>query len=221
MQAVILAAGRGTRMKDLTKETPKPLLKHKGKSLLEWKLENLPEKITEVIIVVGYLKEKIISHIGSKHCGKKITYIEDTKLTGTGTALWQAKDALCGSFLVMMGDDIYSKEALTNASEENWSITIQEVHRDNNSSRIVLNENNQLEDFITSEKYRERYSDNGFAFTGLYSLSEDIFNYPLIKLKTKEEWGLPQTLLNASKDFQIKLLETTEWRQITSPDNLL
>lgn len=221
MQAVILAAGKGLRMEELTKDTPKPLLKYKNKSLLEWKLENLPEKITEVIIVVGYLKEKIITHIGNEYCGKKIVYIEDTHLAGTGTALWQSKSILHDSFLVMMGDDIYSKESLLNASKEAWSITVQEVSRENNASRIIKNEHGHLKDFVTAETYRSQHRNNGCAFTGLYSLSENIFEYPLVKLQTKEEWGLPQTLLGASSNLNIKILQTNGWEQITSPEDLI
>ena len=65
MFTVILAAGKGTRMGDLAKETPKPMLRVLGKTLLEHKLEMLPESITDVIIVVGYLKDKITEVIGN------------------------------------------------------------------------------------------------------------------------------------------------------------
>ena len=59
MQVVILAAGRGTRMGDLTSDTPKPLLKVKDKTLLEYKLDVLPDSISEVIFVIGYKQEQI------------------------------------------------------------------------------------------------------------------------------------------------------------------
>jgi L-glutamine-phosphate cytidylyltransferase len=55
MQAVILAAGRGTRLKPFTDKTPKTLLKVKDKTILEQSLDKLPREINEVIIVIGYL----------------------------------------------------------------------------------------------------------------------------------------------------------------------
>ena len=60
MKAVILAAGKGTRMGDLSLETPKPMLKVLGKTLLEHKLDSLPDVIDEVVITVGYLKDRIV-----------------------------------------------------------------------------------------------------------------------------------------------------------------
>ena len=54
MKAIILAAGRGTRMGNLTEEIPKPMLLYKGKNLIEYKIDILPEEINEVLIVVGY-----------------------------------------------------------------------------------------------------------------------------------------------------------------------
>ncbi|KKQ79283.1 MAG: hypothetical protein UT03_C0063G0001, partial [Candidatus Moranbacteria bacterium GW2011_GWD2_38_7] len=64
MQIVILAAGRGTRMKDLTDNVPKPMLQINGKPILAYKLEALPEEIDEVIFVVGYFGNQIQQYFG-------------------------------------------------------------------------------------------------------------------------------------------------------------
>jgi CTP:phosphocholine cytidylyltransferase-like protein len=59
LRAIILAAGKGTRMGDLTHSTPKPLVKVNGKPIIERQIECLREKgIKEIIIIIGYLKEK-------------------------------------------------------------------------------------------------------------------------------------------------------------------
>src|SRR5437016_4983418 len=109
MQAVILAAGHGTRMVELTQSVPKPMLTVAGKPLLEYKLDALPEKIDEVIIIVGYLGGVIQKHFGGLYDNKRILYVEQEKLDGTAGALWCAKDILHDRYLVMMGDDIYAK----------------------------------------------------------------------------------------------------------------
>lgn len=60
MKAIILAAGRGSRMRDLTKETPKCLLEVRGKSLLNWQLEALRSAgIADIAIVTGYKREQL------------------------------------------------------------------------------------------------------------------------------------------------------------------
>ena len=110
MQAVILAAGLGTRLRPLTYDTPKPLLKIGDKTLIEYNIERLPECIDELVIVIGYLGEQIIDYFGNQYKGKKISYIKQSQLLGTGHALFLCKKILNDRFLVLMGDDIYSQE---------------------------------------------------------------------------------------------------------------
>ncbi|MCL5436004.1 MAG: NTP transferase domain-containing protein, partial [Patescibacteria group bacterium] len=99
MQAVILAAGLGTRMGSLTKERPKPLLTIENRTLLEHNLLALPKEIDEVVLVVGYLKDQVMAAVGQEFLGKKIRYVVQEELLGTGHALSQCKDVLCGRFL--------------------------------------------------------------------------------------------------------------------------
>jgi bifunctional UDP-N-acetylglucosamine pyrophosphorylase/glucosamine-1-phosphate N-acetyltransferase len=65
MQAVILAAGKGTRMQPLTLTRPKQLVEAAGKPLIEHIVSSLPEEIDEIILVIGYLGNMIIEHCGS------------------------------------------------------------------------------------------------------------------------------------------------------------
>ena len=63
MKAIILAAGRGSRMKDLTDERPKCLIELNGKTLLDWQLESIREAgISEIGIVTGYKRELLLSY---------------------------------------------------------------------------------------------------------------------------------------------------------------
>ena len=220
MQAVILAAGKGTRMNHLASDLPKVLLEVKNKTLLEYKFDVLPEFIKEIVLVVGYKKDTIIYKYGENYSGKKITYIEDKTLTGTAHALWQTKNVLKNQFLVMMGDDIYSKDSIQKVAENNWGVVCKKVSREEDGSRIILDENGKLTDFVTPKIYREKFNDGGFVFTGLYSLDTDIFKYEPVKMKTKEEWGLPQTLLVAAKNREIKIIEADFWIPISSPEDL-
>ena len=112
MQAIILAAGKGTRMGMLTKNIPKPMLKVAGKTLLEHKFDILPESIDEIIMVIGYLGEVIRDTYGNEYKGKKITYVLQDKMHGTGGAVWLCRDLIADKFLVLNGDDMYAKEDL-------------------------------------------------------------------------------------------------------------
>jgi len=91
---VILAAGRGTRMNHLCNNCPKPMLAIQGKPKLEYTLDTLPENVDEVIFIVGYLKRIIQDHFGSEYKGKKIRYVEQKELNGTGGAIHLVKNMI-------------------------------------------------------------------------------------------------------------------------------
>lgn len=219
MQAVILCAGKGVRMGELTRDLPKPLLRIGEKTLLEYKLNNLPKEIHEIILIIGYKGEKIKEAFGDTFYGIPIRYVEDLTITGTAHALWHAKAVLQGRFVVMMGDDIYSTKAIQGCARHDFSIACKKGTREEPGSRIVMADNN-LTDFVTHKKYQTTRDDGGLIFTGLYSLTTDIFNYQPVKLETKEEWGLPQTLLKAAKDHPVVIVETDFWISINDPDDL-
>ncbi|OGZ35018.1 MAG: hypothetical protein A3A94_02760 [Candidatus Portnoybacteria bacterium RIFCSPLOWO2_01_FULL_43_11] len=111
MQAVILAAGQGIRLRPMTSFIPKCLLKVGKKPILEHTFSQLPNEIHEVIIVVGHLQEQIRKYFGRNFCGRPIRYIEQPEKLGTGHALFICKNSLEDKkFLVMMGDDLYLKK---------------------------------------------------------------------------------------------------------------
>src|ERR1051325_6435242 len=111
MQAVIMAAGRGSRMKELTETTPKSMLRVNNKPLLEYKLDVLPKEVTDVVIVVKYLGDVIRNHFGSEYRGMKIHYVEQESPTaGTADAVWKAKPYITGKFFAMNGDNIYAPQ---------------------------------------------------------------------------------------------------------------
>ena len=127
MQAVILAAGKSTRTYPLTLTKPKPLLKVANKTLLEHNLDNLNGIVYEVIIVVGYKKNLIKKHIGSKYKNLKIRYIEQKQQLGTGNALLMAEKYIKNEFISLYGDDIYSKKDFKNIVKNKYSILTAEV----------------------------------------------------------------------------------------------
>src|SRR6185369_3065769 len=114
MKAIILAAGRGTRLLPLTQHTPKPLIKINGTPIIDRIFKALPDEIDEVIIVVGHLKEKIISHIGNNFLQHPVQYANQTEVSGTFGALLSAKPLINPGerFLILNGDDIHDKAEL-------------------------------------------------------------------------------------------------------------
>ncbi len=220
MQAVILAAGKGTRMGN--QQIPKPLTRVCGKTLLEHKLDVLPSDINEIILIIGHKGNLIQDHFGYSYREIPVRYIEDTTISGTAHALWHAKDFLKDRFLVMMGDDIYEASSLEEASLYDHSIVCKRASLAEPGSRVILNTDGSLSGFVTEAKYKQMFPDDGgLIFTGLYSLTPEIFKYSPVKMQTVEEWGLPQTLLSARKTINPKIIETDFWLSISSPEDIM
>ncbi len=213
MKAVILVAGKGTRMGELTKELPKPLLKIGDKTLLEYKLEALPESIDEVILVIGYLGEKIREQIGDFYAGRKIAYVEAEPL-GTAYALWQTAHLLKEHFVVMMGDDLYARSDIEECLKYDQSGLISELSGPMSGGKIILKD-----DFII-DILEGKHPEGGLISTGLFVLSPEIFEYQMQKIPGREEWGIPPTIMQSTGKMPIRAVLAKNWKQISSPEDL-
>ena len=117
MKTVILAAGAGSRLKPLTDDTPKCLLKVGGKCILEMTVENLlATNNSDILIVTGYLENKIREFLGKRFPQLKIDYIHNNFYASTNNifSLWLAKYAVLGDDMMMMDSDIvFDKRIIT------------------------------------------------------------------------------------------------------------
>ncbi|MCI0744956.1 MAG: NTP transferase domain-containing protein [Verrucomicrobia subdivision 3 bacterium] len=117
MKGVILAAGKGTRMRDLTNDLPKPMLKVSGTPILEHILQGLVENgVQEIFIVTGFKAEAIEDYFGDgAKWGARITYGRQLVQDGTGKAPELAKDFVGENpFLLTYADILVKPETYTN-----------------------------------------------------------------------------------------------------------
>ena len=221
MQCVILAAGRGKRMGSLTDGAPKALLEVSNKTLIEHKLDALPEQIDEVIIVVGYLGSVIHDYLGGSYGDKKLFYEEqDNIVGGTADALWQAKNALSGKFLVMMGDDIYAHEDITRClvPDDGWALLVQEEDGTHEGGIVVLDKDHHIREVAEGA-----HEGKGYISANLFVLDTRIFDFPMLpKSAGSNEYGLPQTTLATAQKLGIPFyaVKTSSWVQISTPEDL-
>jgi len=215
MQAVILAAGKGTRMADLIKDIPKPMLAIQGKPVLEHKIASLPEEIDEIILVIGYLGETIRNYFGNNFFGKKITYLEQKKLDGTGGALHLARCHLKEKFLVLMGDDLYHPSDLKKMLKNELAMLACEVDDTRDFSAIETDKEGNFSGIRKNPKRSKRNLVN----TGCYLLNCKFFDYRLVPI-SETEFGLPQTLLKMAEEYPVKVEMATRWHPIGNPDDL-
>ncbi|MBL7056294.1 NTP transferase domain-containing protein [Candidatus Woesearchaeota archaeon] len=107
-KAVILVGGKATRLRPLTLKTPKCMVEIAGKTVTEHLFDLLKKYgIREVILSVGYLKEKVKEYYGDgSKFGIDITYVEEDEPLGTAGPLKRAKEFLTESFIVTNGDEL-------------------------------------------------------------------------------------------------------------------
>jgi glucose-1-phosphate thymidylyltransferase len=102
---VVLAAGEGTRLRPLTHNRPKPMLPAATRPLIEYVCDALIDAgIERLVLVVGYRRDRVQDHFGSRYNGVPVEYvIQDTQL-GSGHALLQARAAVDGPLVAVNGD---------------------------------------------------------------------------------------------------------------------
>lgn len=138
-KAIILAGGKGTRMRPFTYEMPKPMIPVQGKPLIQHIIEHCRKhEIRDIILSVGYLGDKIQQQLGDgNHLGVKIKYVFEEEELGTAGPLRLAKKYLKGPFLMFNGDilsDIDLSDFMQYHEETDALATIALTHVEDPSS---------------------------------------------------------------------------------------
>lgn len=177
MKAIILASGNGVRFMPLSETRPKPLFKIMGKTILEHNLDALNGITSEVVIVIGYLGEKIKEELGDSYGDIKLTYIEDREIAGTGRTAQIASSLIDDEKVIIMnGDDIYKNKDLKELIKSFPSMLVKKVDNPKQFGVIVC-ENDKVVDI---EEKPENPKSN-LANIGVYYLPRILFNEQIEK----------------------------------------
>lgn len=225
-KAVILAAGRGTRMKELTDEIPKPMVKVKGTPILESIVRGLVSNgIREVLIIVGYRKEVITDYFGSgENFGCHVSYLEQIVQDGTGRVVELAKEfAGEDAFLLSYGDILVPAEAyapLVEFQNVDGKLTVK-IDEDVRKGGAVFIENGRVTNLI--EKPKENEPTSPYYNAGIYVFSPSIFDYTSrLELSPRGEYELTDAIAAQVRDgLRIAAVELEgEWADVRDPEVL-
>ena len=179
-KAVILAAGRGTRMKEITDELPKPMVKVKGMPILESIVRGLVfNGITDFLIVVGWRKEVITDYFGDgSDFGCRVEYVEQVVQDGTGRVLELARDFSGDDpFILSYGDILVPAESyapLVNFTNVEGKLTVK-IDEDVRKGGAVFIVDGMVTDLI--EKGGDDAPTSPYYNAGIYSFSPKIYDY--------------------------------------------
>lgn len=215
MQCVILAAGKGTRLRPLTDSTPKPLIKVAGRPLLDHIVEALPSSVDELIIVVGYLGEQIEEYCGNEFHGKKVTYITQTEQNGTAMALWLCKALLKGRFLFMFADDIHGKNDIARAVSFSRSMLTMTSEMPERFGVVVRNPDGTLFEIIE----KPTHPPSNLVSTGVMVLDTNIFNFTP-ETAVNGEYYLTEVIERYAREYPIAVVEEEKWIPIGYPEDI-
>ena len=180
MQAVVLAAGEGTRLRPLTEDKPKALVEVDGRPILSHCFDNLIDLgADELLVVVGYKKERIIDFYGDDYEGVPITYTHQRDPKGLAHALLCVEEHVDDDFMLMLGDNIFEAnlEDVVNRQRENRTdaaFLVESVPWDEASRYGVCDTNDYGEIVEVIEKPDD--PPTNLVMTGFYTFTPAIFH---------------------------------------------
>jgi len=219
MQAIILAAGEGSRMRPLTLNRPKVMLPVAGKPLLEHIINRARMAgIGRFVVVVGYCAESVRSYFGDGSAfDVKIEYAVQEKQLGTGHALMAAREKAEKRFMVLNGDVLPDVDSLRTMASQEAAVSAFEVD-DPRRYGVFLHENGYFKSVVEkSAKPPSR-----LANAGTYVFSTDIFNaLEKAPISERGEYELTDGLNRLSAEEKIKIVSLKSWLEIGRPWDIL
>lgn len=217
MKAVIFAAGEGRRLHPLTLEKPKPLVEVLGKPLIQHIWEVLPDVIDEVVVVVGYKREKMREFLGDEFLGKRVTYVEQLEPLGTAHALCICKSYLENDekFLLMYADDLHGKEGVLRLVGHETALLVHFVDDPRRFGVVVTNEDNTIKNI----EEKPEHPKSNLAVTGAYVLTPKIFDYEALHTKNGEFY-LTDMIEEYIKHNPMHVVESDFWVPIAYPHDI-
>jgi bifunctional UDP-N-acetylglucosamine pyrophosphorylase/glucosamine-1-phosphate N-acetyltransferase len=210
MDAIILAAGLGTRLRPHTLTTPKPLLPVRGRPILDWSLSALPRVVDRVLVVVHYLAEQVVAYLqGQRHFAAWQT-VPQHQPRGTGDALRLCRAHIRSEqFLVVNGDDLYGARDLAELAGCSAGLLTAEVDEPRRFGIAFLKADGTLERLEEKPDLEGRR----LANTGAYLFPQSAFETEL-SLSARGEYEITDYVTAVAARQPVQVVRARFWLPI-------
>ena len=209
MDAVILAAGLGTRLRPHTNTVPKPLLPVQGRPILDWTIAALPPQVDRLVVVTNYLAEQIDAFLSTQPHIKDWTTVRQEVPRGTGDALRVCQPHIRSDrLLVLNGDDLYGAADLATLAAKPAGILAHPVAEARKWGVVTPREDGSG----LMERLEEKPDRDGPALAniGAYVFPRSVFDIPLT-LSKRGEYEITEAVDVLAKRGPFHVVRATFW----------
>jgi UDP-N-acetylglucosamine diphosphorylase / glucose-1-phosphate thymidylyltransferase / UDP-N-acetylgalactosamine diphosphorylase / glucosamine-1-phosphate N-acetyltransferase / galactosamine-1-phosphate N-acetyltransferase len=231
-KAVVLAAGRGTRMRELTNELPKPMIEVRGKPVLQHIVEGLRDAgVRELLLVVGYRADAVREFFGDgSRYNVAIQYATQTVQDGTGRVLELARDFVTNCPFILAYGDILVDPANYNRVVDlpdnvEATLTVTRGEDVSKGGAVFVNDEMELVDLREKSDRWTGFSEGAIPYynAGIYAFRPSIFEFTAkLKPSPRGEYELTDAIRElAQSGKRVKALQLTgEWADVRDPETL-
>jgi len=212
MDAIILAAGLGTRLRPHTNTVPKPLLPVQGRPILDWIIGALPRQVDRLVVVTNYLAEQIDAYLARQSHIKTWTTVRQEVPRGTGDALRVCNPHIKSDrLLVLNGDDLYGAADLARLAAKPAGILAHPVDEARKWGVVTP----KADGSSLMERLEEKPDRVGPALAniGAYIFPRSVFDIELT-LSKRNEYEITEAVDKLAKAGPFHVVEATFWLPI-------
>ncbi len=179
MQAIILAAGMGRRLKELTQNNTKCMVKVNGVTLIERMLRQIESRhLSRIVIVVGYEGQKLIDYIDTLGINMPIVYINNPVYNKTNNiySLALAKDWLCKEDTLLFESDLIFEDSVLDELLDDERDTLALVDKYESwmdGTCVKLSDDDSIEEFVPGKRFRFDEKDEYYKTVNIYKFSKE------------------------------------------------
>jgi len=210
MDAIILAAGLGTRLRPHTLTTPKPLLPVRGRPILDWTLAALPDAVNRIVVVTHYLREQVESFMAQQKHIRDWTAVFQATPRGTGDAFMSCCDAVrADQVLVLNGDDLYAAKDLDRLADKPQGLLVHPVDEPKRFGIAFTRADGTLEKLVE----KPDLTGQQMANIGAYLFPRSAFEIKL-ELSPRGEYEITDVVSALAEKGNFHVVPATTWLPI-------